>query len=263
MNKRILNLCRYNKKKINIKIVYLTALALLGSIIHTLFTYEATNVKALNMWDFYSVMFLQGGMEIIIILLLSFYFTFSCFENRKRSIYTKIRAGNSAIWFLSNIISIFIFNIISILLFTAIVLIIGAMFWGGDLGWSSISKMYPRPHILFYSPIKLVMLNIITYSFFATFLAELIGFSIVKFDKRIITSILTVAYLIFNRIPKLRYISFEVYMDLGRRSYYLNMNPNNYMTVKQGLFIPIILAATTGIILTGVYFIKKNISIRK
>lgn len=258
MNKKFFNLCLYNLKKLNLYLLLFFIFLICITSIYTAINYNATFIEEFNMIDFYCIIFVSSILQINLIFIYNLTFIFSCFENNKESINIKIRCNNLKSWFFSKILTIFIVNIISISLLTIIILFIGGFFWGFEFSWSSVTISENITYAKFYSPLEIIFINIITYSFFVTFLSEIIGFLIIKLDKKIFVSFLAVLYLVINRLKFFKYFSFENYMSLDFRNYYKNMNPNNYITIKEGIIFPIILFISTLLILN--FFYSKNLN---
>lgn len=253
MNKKFIKLCLYNLKELNLNLLFIFIFLICITSVYTALTYQASFIKEFNMIDFYCIIFISSILQLTLLFIYNLIFIFSCFETKTESINIKIRCNNFKLWFFSKIFTIFIVNIASILILTIITLLIGGIFWGFDFNWSSITITNNITYAKFYSPLEIILINIITYSFFVTFLSEIIGYLIVKLDKKIFVSILTIIYLITNRLKLFKYFSFETYMSLDFRNYYADIAQNNYITIKAGVIIPVILFISAGILLNFFY----------
>lgn len=201
-----------------------------------------------NGWDLYNSLYMNSSTSSYILLFLSLYFLFVCFNDKNQEYFLKIRSNSSLAWFISKIISIFLFNIIIITLHTIITVIIGSFSLGTNTEWSTLTHYYGQ-YTRFYSPIKLALINIIIYSFFITFLSEIIGILILKINNRKLVILITLIGILLDRyeiftneviINFTKYFSLKNYINFGNRIFYLD-DINSYFTIKQSVLYSIIL----------------------
>ncbi|WLF69165.1 hypothetical protein Q6375_14480 [Clostridium septicum] len=257
MNKKFLSLCLFNFKTMKLNITLFFLFLLSTTSIYVALTYDSTQIKEFNMWNFYSVMFTGGPLVSALLFFYNLFLLFHCFQSEKDSLFLKIRSGNSLLWFFSKIISIFLLNIIAITIATIIILLIGWLFWGFGNIWGGVNIHNSTSYKAFYSPIKIVIFNIATYSFFITFLSEIVGYLMTKLKNKFIVIFLFILYFMADKTVNLKYFSFDKYTDLNCRCYYLYLNSNNYFTIKEGIFIPILLTVIFSLIFILLYFIKR------
>lgn len=259
----------YYYKRLNYKILGILSLIVILFSIKTLKEFielNAENFMKKNAWDFYSFSYIDSSIIVNVVIFLSLYVIFSCFQSNEKEAFLKIRCDNSFIWFTSKIISIFIFNFIIIILATMVVFTVGMFAFGMDLGWSELAHDL-RPYAKAFSPIEFALLNILTYTFYVTFLSQIIGILLVKTNSKKIVGILVMIYLILDRyifslnekiVDILKYFSLNSYIAFGNRPYY--QSSINYITVKEGLMIPFILAVGTCILIKCISKTRKVIS---
>lgn len=254
MNKKLKSSILYNYAGLNYKVIGILCFILSLFTIYELNTFIELNdnisTQSKNAWDFYAFAYIDGSIFVSVLIFLSLYIIFSCFKSNQKEMFLKIRNGNWFIWFTAKIISIFIANFMVITLSTILVIIIGIVVLGNGIGWSKLAFIM-RPYAKSYNPLEFALLNIITYSFFLTFLSEIIGVLLIKFNK-IKVGIATIVYIALDRyifsFPEkvekvLKYFSLSSYVNFGNRPYYQSVI--DYISVKEGIILPIIFAVLT------------------
>jgi hypothetical protein len=211
-----------------------------------------------NVWDLYAFIFLPSKTLVSFMIFFSLLFSFYCVEDNKDGIFTKIRANNFFTWFTSKVISIFAFNFMLITISTLIVLIIGIITLGYGTNWSEFAHEFTMcSH--FYSPLKFLMFNILTFTFFMTFICEVLAFMFNRFNKKIIF-VFTIIYInidmqIFSfkegLFKVLKYFYLNSYLNFSNRTYYIGQG--DYITIREGVLIPIFLMFLGYIIVILIY----------
>lgn len=258
LNRELKSSILYNYVGLNYKVIGVLSLTVLLFTIYELNTFIELNTNISNQdknaWDFYSFAYIDGSTLVSVLIFFSLYVIFSCFKSNEKEMFVKIRNSNSFIWFKSKIISVFIANFIVITLTTILVIIIGTVMLGNGLEWSKLAFAL-RPYAKRYNPLEFALLNIITYSFFLTFLSEIIGVLLIKINK-IKIGIATMVYIaidqyVFSFSGKisniLKYFSLSSYVNFGNRPYY--KSSIDYISVKEGIILPIILTVLAFIVI--------------
>lgn len=257
-------------KKINNKILIFLLLILSVVTINQAYSLDsdwivADSILSLpkNGWDLYASVYSYSSLLSIVFTFISLYFTFVCFGTKGTEYYIQIREKNKFKWFFSKVTNIFSFNLILISLHSLLIIIIGSIINGIGFTWSEFGEQM-WAYSMLYSPLRIVILNIITYTFFISFLSEIIGLFIIQFEKRSLVFSGVIIYLIIDSFSDminqslskiLKYVSVNNYINFGNRTFFLNQEGlSNAFTVKQGVIYPLILFTIT----TFLIFLKLN-----
>lgn len=211
-----------------------------------------------NWLDFYGYIFMDSRLIAYFPCILSIYFSSIIFFNNELDLLMKIRIKNKYYWLTSKIITIIILNLIIIILVTIMTLIVGAIYFKLSFGWGiksvSLAKSIPMTvtdfkYTLFYSPLKLILINLAIYVFFMSFISlfsNIISL-LLKIPKIsiILPSIYLITSFIITFITKFKFSKFFVvnsYIAFGYRNYYNFEDLGELsLTFRQAFFIPLTL----------------------
>jgi hypothetical protein len=273
MNNKIKYSILYDYKKINYKIIILLSIVLfllIGYMYKDFITLNSRNQDELNLWGLYCFELLDNSLVLGTLQFFNFYFIFNCFENDKVSMFLKVRINDSSKWFTSKIISIFIFNLVTISVISIIILIFGVLLFGYKGTWESIN----RPWVQYFSFVQVILITIIIYSCITTTIGEVLGFFITKFQRRRISAIAYVIYIIIDRVifsytnsftKVFNYISFSMYTNFSNMRFPSDIDNNisiNNFTVKEAFIMSSILMLSIYFIIAHIYRNKKSLWIK-
>lgn len=257
-NNFILNLCRYDLRRVLHKKYFIFFYLIIITVIMLNSGYQF--IDGFRMWDISLVMQNEVISLSIVASIVSLYTANIIFFDMKMGRFINVRMKNKVQWFISKTLSVVLANLFIILSAIIISIIIGAIFGGLTLTWSYDKNMFL--YIKFYSPYKIIFINIITFTAFLSF-CELIYLNISLFFKNYkVGIIIMLLYIIssplltcFGNIRLKKYFAFTSYILFGNRNYYCKDFEKIYLTVKQGAIIPVILFII--IVITGLITIKK------
>ncbi|WP_243447498.1 membrane-spanning permease [Clostridium tetani] len=240
----------YNFKKLNYRFILFFVLSIQVVIYFIMKEYWELNPyinTTYNNWDFYSSAYMNSDLLVSTLFFFSLYFIFNCFKDSDNERLIQIRTKSTFKWFSFKIASIFIFNSIISVFCNLYLIIIGIYKMGYGFTWSEKSRAI-YVYSDFYSPQRIVFFNIITYSVFVTVLSCVLGILFIKIKNKKIPLIISIIYFILDKyvfrlsdkiLKIIKYLSLNSYLIFNNRQFY--KYENNYMTVKLGLIVPIIL----------------------
>lgn len=240
----IFNLCKYDIKRILNKKYIIELYIIVIAFIMINSGYQC--IENYKVWDISLVMQTEIVSLSIIAAVVSVYISNYIAFDMKMSRFINIRMDSKLQWFISKVISIILLNlfIISVMVFVSI--IIGVVYGGLSYTWTYEENMFF--YKIFYSPYKIIFINILTFTLFLSFL-EIVGLIVSLVFKNYKVGITIVfLYIIssplltyFGKVRVKKYFAFTSYILFGNRNYYNKDIEFMYLTVKQALVIPMIL----------------------
>lgn len=210
-----------------------------------------------NYLDFYGYIFMNSSLIAYLPCILSIYFSAIIFFNNELDLLIKIRIKNKYYWLISKLFTMLILNLFIIILLTMITLIIGIIYFKLAIGWGensiSLAKQIPMTvtdfkYTIFYSPLKLILINSGIYTLFMTFISlfAIIVSLVFKMPKLavILPSIYLIVSFFISIIPNFKLAKFlnsNSYIMFGYRNYYKFSELSGlFLTFRQAFFIPLI-----------------------